>query len=271
MDAIAKYSVPILVIVIILTACVPRPAATPTPVPTQTLTPVSTETPTPAMDNGIIQFSGYEWEIRDSGLSGPGPNLWDRKNVWLDENGDLHLRITHAADGWHCAEVTMTQRLGFGTYQFQVSGRIDQLDRNVVLGLFNYPTEDVGPDATNEIDIEFARWGDPNADNGGYTIWPAQPGRSQNSKTFTFALSGDYTTHRFMWQSDHIFFQSLHGHREDDENLIADWQYEPQNPAQYISQQPMPVHINLWLFQGQAPADGQEVEIVIHRFTFTPL
>src|SRR6188474_803366 len=103
MDSIAKYSAPILVIVILLTACVPQLAATPMPVPTQTLTPVSTETPTPAMDNGIIQFSGYEWEIRDSGLSGPGPNLWDRKNVWLDENGDLHLRITHAADGWHCA------------------------------------------------------------------------------------------------------------------------------------------------------------------------
>src|ERR1051325_2683275 len=111
MDAIAKYLALLLSIVILLTACIPQPATTPIPMPTQTLTPMPTETPTPAMDHGIIQFSGSEWEIRDSGLSGPGPNLWDRKNVWLDENGDLHLKITHAPDGWHCAEVTMTGRL----------------------------------------------------------------------------------------------------------------------------------------------------------------
>ena len=55
--------------------------------------------------------------------------------------------------------------LGFGRYQFQVIGRIDQLDPNVVLGLFKYPTPDVGPDGTNEIDIEFAQWGRATANN----------------------------------------------------------------------------------------------------------
>jgi hypothetical protein len=37
---------------------------------------------------------------------------------------------------------------------FQTNGRLDLLDDNVVLGLFNYPTEDVGPDGTHELDIE---------------------------------------------------------------------------------------------------------------------
>jgi len=32
----------------------------------------------------------------------------------------------------------------------------------------------------------------------------------------------------------------------------------------------MPVYINLWLFQGKAPSDKKEVEIIIHQFTFTP-
>ncbi len=272
MDSVARYSSLIVVIVILLTSCVTPSTEVPPVMPTQTQssTAMPPETPTPLVDNGNIRFSGYEWEVRDSGLSGPGPNLWDGDNVWLDETGDLHLKITHADDGWHCAEVTMTQRLGFGTYQFQVIGRIDLLDPNVVLGLFNYPTEDVGPDATNEIDIEFARWGNQDADNGSYTVWPVQAGLSQTSKSFPFTLSGTYTTHRFTWRSDEIFFQSLAGHRDDAENLIADWHYEPEDAAQHISQQPMPVHINLWLFQGQAPTDGQEVEIVIHKFTFTP-
>jgi hypothetical protein len=32
----------------------------------------------------------------------------------------------------------------------------------------------------------------------------------------------------------------------------------------------MPVHINLWLFKGLAPKNGQEVEVIIHGFKFTP-
>ena len=270
-----KHLLLIFTAIFFASSCGPAPTPTTPPIistPTQPQTPTAmpTETATSTVNNGIIQFSGYEWEIRTSGLSGPGPNLWDANNVWLDENGDLHLKISHTADGWHCAEVTMTQRLGFGTYQFQVIGQIDQLDPNVVLGLFNYPTEDVGADATNEIDIEFARWGNPAWNIGNFTVWPAQAGLKQVSETFPIELNGTYTTHRFNWQSGQIFFQSLHGHTDGDENLIASWLYQPQEPSQFISQQPMPVHINLWLFQGQTPTDGQEVEIVIHSFEFTP-
>lgn len=34
---------------------------------------------------------------------------------------------------------------------------------------------------------------------------------------------------------------------------------------------PLPVHMNLWLVNGQAPTNGQEVEIVIRKFTYTPM
>lgn len=108
-----------------------------------------------------LKFSGYEWEVRSAGLQGPGPNRWDPENVSVDSKGQLHLKITKVADEWRCAELTLKKRLGFGRYQFQVIGRIDQLDRNIVLGLFNYPTPDVGKEGTNEIDIEFARWAAP--------------------------------------------------------------------------------------------------------------
>lgn len=244
-----------------------------TKVPTQTQqpTPIPTGTSTPISKRGIILFSGYEWEVRNGELSGPGPNQWDANNVWLDENGDMHLKVSRADDGWHCAEVTMTRQLGFGTYQFQVIGRVDQLDPNVVLGLFNYPTSDVGPDGTHEIDIEFARWGNPEWNIGNYTVWPAQAGLERVSETFPVELNGTYTTHRFTWQSGQIFFQSLHDHTDNDEYLIADWLYQPEEPEKYLSQQAMSVHINFWLFQGRAPTDGLETEIVIHSFKFTPL
>jgi hypothetical protein len=41
--------------------------------------------------------------------------------------------------------------------------------------------------------------------------------------------------------------QSLQGHREDNREEISTWLYAPGDAVRRISQQPMPVHINLWL------------------------
>lgn len=222
-----------------------------------------------------LRFSGYVWNIRQAGDGGPGPNHWNPANVWLDSSGQLHLKIAHSGGKWTCAELSTQRRLGFGRYQFEVIGRIDRLDPNVVLGLFDYPTPDVGPDGTNEIDIEFARWGNPHWPNGNYTIFPAQTGLTPPSisSTFNFALNRDnrdWTTQRFIRQSTQIAFQSLSGFQSGNKNQFASWVLAPTDYLQRIPQQPEPVHINLWLFRGSAPTNGQEVEIVIKRFTFKP-
>lgn len=215
-----------------------------------------------------VQFAGFEWSIR-SGEGGPGPNQWDEQNVWLDQSGALHLRIAHRDNKWSCAEVTMRKRLGFGRYEFQISGPIDRLDDNVVLGLFNYPTRDVGSDATHEIDIEFARWGAARNPIGNYTVWPAEIGLKQQTKSFPFTLDTDQTTHRFIWSPARILFQSLRGHRPGDNGEFGRWIFSPEDASRRISQKAMPVHINLWLFRGLAPKDGKEVEMVVRSFTFT--
>jgi hypothetical protein len=225
-----------------------------------------------------ITFSGYQWDVRVAGIGGPGPNLWDDANVHVDDQGWLHLKLTSVTNAagnteWHCAELSTQQRLGFGRYQFQVIGRIDKLDRNVVLGLFKYPTPDVGQDGTNEIDIEFARWGRANANNADYVVFPALLPRAPGDNIeFMVALKGDYTTHRFLWDSSQVTFQSLHGHRDDNSQVFESWRYAPElEPARLIPQQPTPVRINLWLFRGMPPSDGAEVELVISQFTFMPL
>jgi hypothetical protein len=216
-----------------------------------------------------IQFGGYTWTVR-SGRGGPGPNAWDENNVWLDASTNLHLKISQRDGKWSCAEITMRKRLGFGRYQFQISGRIDRFDDNVVLGLFNYPTGDVGPDATHEIDIEFARWGDAKNPMGNYTVWPVEKSLKQVSKSFPFVLTNDQTTHRFIWSRNQIQFRSMHGQCDDDQGEFSEWLYSPKEASRHISQQPMPVHINLWLFKSLPPKDGQEVEVIIQGFKFTP-
>src|ERR1035437_4288436 len=65
-------------------------------------------------------------------------------------------------------------------------------------------------------------------------------------------------------------FRSLQGNGDDDGEEIKAWVYSPQEASQYISQEPMPVHINLWLFKGLAPKNGQEFEVIIHDFKFKP-
>lgn len=216
-----------------------------------------------------ISFAGYEWTVR-SGQGGPGPNTWDETNAWLDASGHLHLKIRVRDGRWSCAEVTMQKKLGFGRYQFQVEGRIDQFDDHVVLGLFNYPTREVGGDATHEIDIEFARWGNPKFPIGNYTVWPVEKALKPTSHTFSFQLAGSGSTHRFDWSPGHIDYRSFQGVPEDEAKEIARWSFVPEDPPQRIAQRPMPVHLNLWLFQGHPPKDGKEVEVVIRDFRFTP-
>lgn len=218
-----------------------------------------------------LQFSGYTWEVRPSGRGGPGPNDWDPNNVWVDNNGSLHLKLTQRNGKWSCPEVYTQKRLGFGHYQFWITGRVDKLDPNIVFGIFNYPTSDVGPDRTHEIDIEFANWGNPRVPIGNYTVWPVAAGMHNKTKAFPFTLNSDESTHSFTWSPTSVLFQSYCGHTDADDAPFSSWAYEPQDPEISIAQKPMPLHINLWCFKGQMPIDGQEVELIIRAFKFTPM
>jgi hypothetical protein len=220
-------------------------------------------------DNSItstIQFSGYTWNVKNGSHLGPGPNYWSRKNVWVDDKGFLHLKITHdtATGKWYCAEVSTQQTFGFGKWQFWVEGRIDKMDKNVVLGLFNYS----GNDGFDEMDIEWARWGNKSYPNCNYTVWPAQKGFKDYSYTKEVSLTGKNTTQRFTRTDSSVFFQSIQGFTNGNDNVVASSRCKA--PKNSISSLPMPAYINLWLMDGLAPANGKEVEIIIHKFSYTP-
>jgi len=217
-----------------------------------------------------VEFAGYTWEVREGG-GGPGPNRWSADNVSVGADG-LHLRIAVVAGQWSCAEVTMTRALGFGTYGFELAGRPDRFDRNVVLGLFDYPTPDIGSDGTNEIDIEFAQWGDAGNDRRlNWTVYPPKLGPAPTHREKPLVLSGDASTHRFEWTTDGVKFTSFDGWQDAGGlSLLGKWNDAPAKPRHRIPQQPLPVHMNLWLFGGNAPVDGQEVEVVIRSFSYTP-
>jgi hypothetical protein len=55
-----------------------------------------------------------------------------------------------------------------------------------------------------------------------------------------------------------------------DDTVIARWDYIPSQPEQCIPQQPLPLHMNLWLCDGKPPQNNQEADVIIKKFTFTP-
>lgn len=207
-----------------------------------------------------VEFSGHTWIVKSyTRKIGPGPNLFSDSpaNVWVDAAGQLHLKITRTKKGWVCAEVINTRSLGRGTYTWELGSPVDGLDRNVVLGLFTW--NDDPAYNHREIDWEAARWGnasDPT--NGQYVVQPYdRPGNLQRISLGAAATS----TQSFTWGTSSVSFSSSNA-------SPSEWTYSGPDVPQPGGEN---ARMNLWLFRGLGPSNGQEVEIVIRRFSFEPL
>lgn len=222
----------------------------------------------PALRAQTINWQGYTWTLKSGAGLGPGPNEWNTNNVFVDTNGYLHLMISsnQASGFWDCAELYTTNMLGFGTYQWQTECRTDTLDPWVVLGLFPY----AGPDGNNEIDFEYSRWGNASNSNCWWTVYP-KAGSTIGQHPFTFSLGGTYTTSRFTWSSSGVDYWLMGGHQPvgTTTNVISSWSYTPSRSNKNIPQSAMPLHMNLWLYQGHDPSNEQPVEVIIHSFSKT--
>jgi hypothetical protein len=228
--------------------------------------------PSPALFASIT-WAGHTWNVTTGGMA--GNNTGAAANVTVDSTGYLHLAISKSGTAWTCAEMFSADTMGFGTYRWLVDAPVDKLDKNVVLGLFPYgPEGGVGADGTNEIDIEYARWGNSAWPNGNYTVYP-NSGSTVGETTFNFTLSSTYTTSWFVWTGTGIAFTSQEGLKAagDSTGIIKRWTYVPANPGVNIPQRAMPLGMNLWLCSGcgGAPSNGQSVEVIIRSFQFIPL
>ena len=179
----------------------------------------------------------------------------------------MKISRNSSTNGWTCAELYTNVKFGFGTFRWFVEGAIDGFDRNIVLGLFTYG----GVDGTNEIDIEIAKWArpEPQADNLWYTVYPRSlDAGSHVSNGTLMTLQGTYTTHLFNWTAEHVAFQSQHGFQTSpNQNVFASF-ITPKSFTPAMPYAEAPLHLNLWLFRGQPPTDGQQVEVVLHDFQY---
>ena len=217
-----------------------------------------------------ITWKGHTWDVTAGGMAGVCQG--SAANISIDSDGYLHMKITNNGGTWTAAEVFTTDKIGFGTYQWQIDGPVDKLDKNVVVGLYPYgPQAGIGTDGQNEIDVEYARWGNASYPNGNYTVYPPT-GTGSSEITFDFTLTGTYTTSRFAWSSTKIDFITMSGFEPlgSTTGMIKAWTFAPASPATQVPQQALPLGMNLWCFQG-VPSNGQNVEIIVRDFTFVPL
>jgi hypothetical protein len=207
----------------------------------------------------LLQFDGHTWLVKSSSRRiGPGPNLFDPNGAWVDGAGQLHLRIAKVNGKWQSAEVINQASLGRGTYSWTIQGDLNGLDRNAVLGLFTW--NDDPAFHHREIDIEFARWGnaaDPT--NGQYVVQPYDT--TGNLQRITQPAGSLTSTHAFTWGGSSLSFTSTTA-------SPSTWTYGGADVPQPGGEN---ARMNLWLFRGQAPTNGQPIEVVITDFTFTPL
>ncbi len=207
-----------------------------------------------------IQFSNQEWWLKKSLLSvGPGPNYFSdsTENVWVDQLGRLHLKITKRGSTWYCTEVISKKSFGYGKYTFDIDSKIGLVDKNAVCGIFTW--DNASAQTHREIDLEFSLWGVDQTLNAQYVVQPY----TKTGNIYRWKLAGETapSRHSFEWRADSIYFLSLKG-----DTVIRNWSYKgTSNPSPGNEN----VRINFYLINGIPPADTTGLEVIISKFDFS--
>lgn len=208
-----------------------------------------------------ITFSGHQWVVRSSGgqFSGPGPNVFSdgADAVQMDAQGRLHMSIVKAGQGWHSAEVTLSRPLGYGTYELEVETNPFGMDRQAVFGFFTYSS---APDqAHRELDVELSYWARPAEPNNVQFV--VQPSGTPDTLR-RFEVTQGHVTYRIRWERGVAEFSAVAA----DGVVLQHWSRIAGVPEAGDAR----IQLNLWLFRGQPPQNGQPVEVVVRAFRFTP-
>jgi hypothetical protein len=224
---------------------------------------VNGEGPAPVLPSPkILNFSGYEWTTSTGPIFRAGSrNFFDPANVWTDERGALHLRISGSPGKWTAAELKLTRSLGYGTYRFQVRD-VSHLEPSALLTLITW--DGVGTERNRrELDVELGRWGYLDNDNVHYVVQPYYV----PAHFVAFRTPAGVYTHSFRWEPGQVTFSTGAGSSNTDAGRVI-------NQHVFTSGVPSPgeesVRIALYVFhQGQIPPKNEN-EVIIDKFEYLP-
>jgi hypothetical protein len=223
---------------------------------------VSGEGPAPVLPSRkILNFSGYEWTTSTGPIFHAGSRpFFDPANVWADERGALHLRISGSPGKWTSAEVKLTRSLGYGTYRFQVRD-ISHLEPSALLTLVTW--DGTGTENNRrELDVELGRWGYLDNTNVNYVVQPYYV----PANVLAFRAPPGVYTHSFRWEPGQVTFSTVAGPGNTGSRAI--------NRHVFTSGVPSPggesVRIAMYVFyQGKIPLKNEN-EVIIDKFEYLP-
>jgi hypothetical protein len=225
---------------------------------------VSGEGPAPVLPSSpkILNFSGYEWTTSTGPIFRAGSrNFFDPANVWTDERGALHLRISGSPGNWTAAELKLTRSLGYGTYRFQVRD-VSHLEPSALLTLISW--DGVGTERNRrELDVELGRWGYLDNTNLNYVVQPYYV----PANYVAFRVPPGLYTHSFRWEPGKVTFSTAAGSGNAGGGRVI-------NQHVFTSGVPSPgdesVRIALYVFhQGHIPLKDEN-EVIIDKFEYLP-
>ena len=209
-----------------------------------------------------IGFSGYDWTASTGPIYHAGSrNFFDPANVWTDEKGALHLRISGSPGKWTAAELKLTRSLGYGTYKFHVRD-VSHLEPSALLTLISW--DGVGTESDRrELDVELGRWGYLDNSNVNFVVQPYYV----PANYVAFRAPPSPCTHSFRWEPGKVTFSTVAGSQDSEGGRVI-------NQHVFTSGVPSPggesVRIALYVFhQGHTPLK-KENEAVIDKFEYLP-
>ncbi|HEX3876862.1 MAG TPA: hypothetical protein VHW24_07750 [Bryobacteraceae bacterium] len=211
------------------------------------------------MTPGKMNFSGFEWEVfrvpKDSfGILYPN----SASNVWTDQKGWLHLRLTKEQEGWAGAEINLTRSLGYGTYSFVVH-ELPELEPATVLGMRTWDPLDAGQ-YHRAFDILLSQFGDPATKNAEYAILPLNVA----ANVHRFSIPRGSFIHSIRWERARLSFQTQEaGGRA---RVIEEHVFTAGIPTPGGER----IHINLFAYGDSKVPQKNGVEVVVEKFVYLP-
>ena len=221
------------------------------------------EGPAPVLPSPkTLNFSGYEWTTNAGPTFHAGSrNYFDPANVWTDQRGALHLRISGSPGKWAGAELKLTRSLGYGTYRFHVRD-VSHLEPSALLTLITW--DGVGTESVRrELDVELGRWGVPDNTNVNYVVQPYYV----PSNILAFRAPPGLYTYSFRWEPGKAAFSTVAGSgNTGDGRVIKQHVFTSGVP----SQEGQSVRIALYGFHHGKTQLKNENEVVIDKFEYLP-
>ncbi len=224
--------------------------------PVQAVVTVAGAAKSPA---AMLQFSGYQWEIRQTASERDRSRHPDMPaSAWTDEHGFLHLRVSKVEDHWVSSEVKLSRSLGFGTYRFVVHD-VSQLEPDAIFALFTW--DEFGP--PREMDIEISRWGEPEDKNAQFVIQPY----IVPANTIRFDAPAGPLTYRMDWEPGRVAFKTMRGSGSNQRSsIVAEHVFTSGVPSAGSEK----IHMNLYAYGNKRHPLQNEFEVVIEKFEFLP-